>query len=342
MPRIDCPVPSCPGTVLTKRLEEHGVVMLCDGPAAHSDTTIRNAFVRWDEELDAIDPDSADTLLRNVDPVEFIRDQVLNSAKRTMGRVRPPSSAMLVPPPTYPTGLGGVQNGRLLHFQGLTLLSGKASSGKTWSAMRASLDAAESGWDVVYVAAEAAAVIHNRVAEVLDGSPQPEAWTLRMVEDGTPFPEVVEFMASAIRTERTLFVIDSFSTLLRMTEDDEVDYWAHHRRLERFLFNVRQLTAGCVGLLVLSEANAAGETKGRSFDHIADLSVNFAKDADDPETKCVSVVKSWWGRMGNVGNFAVRPSQGGLVRLPDPDTPNSEKPGYSYVVGGDTYGGDAF
>lgn len=337
MSRIECPVPTCSGQVLTKRLDTFGVVMVCDGPDAHSDTTIRNAYARWDSELDAVDPDAADTLLRKADPVEFIRDQVLAAANRTVGAVRPPSSAMLVPPPTYPTGLRGVQNGRLLHYQGLTLLSGKASSGKTWSAMRASLDAADQGWDVVYVAAEAAAVIHSRVDTVLDGSPRPEAWTLRMVDDGTPFPAVVEFMAEAIRSERTLFVVDSFSTLLRMTEDDAVDYWAHHRRLERFLFNLRQLTAGCVGLLVLSEANAAGETKGRSFDHIADLSVNFAKDADDPEVKTVNVVKSWWGRMGSVGNFAVRPEQGGLVRLPDADTPNSERPGYSFAVGGEEY-----
>lgn len=335
MPRIDCPVPDCPGQVLTKRLDMFGVVMVCDGPAAHSDTTIRNAYARWDDELDAADPESYAELLRVSDPIEYIRDQVLASEKRALGAIRPPPRAMLIPPPTYPTGLRGVQNGRLLHYQGLTLLSGKASSGKTWSAMRASLDAAAQGWDVVYVAAEAAAVIHSRVSEVLNGAEHPTNWTLRMVDDGTPFPAVVEFMADAIRSERTLFVIDSFSTLLRMTEDDAVDYWAHHRRLERFLFNVRQLTAGCVGLLVLSEANAAGETKGRSFDHIADLSVNFAKDADDPEVKTINVVKSWWGRMGEVGSFAVRPGQGGLVRLPDAETPNSERPGYSFAVGGE-------
>ena len=333
--RIDCPVPGCTGQVVTKRLEIYGVVMFCDGAGEHSDTVIRNAFQRWDDELDAIDPESADEVLRRVNPVEFLRDQVATASERRRGRVRVPTRSMLIPPPTFPTGLGGVQNGRLLHFQGLTLLSGKASSAKSWSAIRASLDAAHQGWDVVYIAAEAVAVIDLRIREIAGDDPIPDSWTLRVVEDGTKFFDVVEFMADAIRTERTLFVIDSFSTLLRMTEEDGGDYWTHHRQLERFLFNVRQMTAGCVGLLVLSEANAAGETKGRSFDHIADLSVNFAKDAEDPETKHITITKSWWGRIGDVGRFVVRPHQGGLVRLPDPESSLSEQVGYRFAQGDD-------
>lgn len=335
--RIDCPVPDCPGQVLTKRVEALGIgtVIFCDGPAGHSDTIIRNAYQRWNDEIDAVDDDSADELLRRANPVEFIRDQVEAAARRRIGQVRVPSKAMLIPPPTFPTGLGGIQSGRLMHYQGLTLLSGKASSAKTWSAIRSSLDAAETGWDVMYVAAEAAAVVHNRMRQVLGADDPPLSWALRFVEDGTRFESVVEFMVDAIRTERTLFVIDSFSTLLRMTEVDGVDYWTHHRNLERFMFNVRQLTAGCVGLLVLSESNAAGETKGRSFDHIADLSVNFAKDAEDPEVKCVTVAKSWWGRVGEVGKYVVKPSRGGLVRMPDASDSMSEQRGYGYAVGDD-------
>ena len=334
--RIDCPIPYCPGQLLTKRFETFGAAVFCDGPDNHSDTVIRNAFQRWDDELDAIDPQSSAELLRRVDPVEFLRDQVVASGTERVGSVRVPTKAMLIPPPSFPTGLGGVQNGRLLEYRGMTLLSGKASSGKTWSAIRSSIQAAEAGWDVVYIAAEAVAVVHNRVNEVLRGETRPDTWALRIVDYGTPFGSVIEFMADAIRTERTLFVIDSFSTLMRMTQGRE-DEWVHQRRVESLLFNIRQLTAGCVALLVLSEANAAGETKGRSFDHIADLSVNFAKDAEDPETKQVSVVKSWWGRMGEVGSFVVRPQQGGLIRIPDSGTAVSEQGAYSYAVGGDDF-----
>lgn len=333
--RIDCPVTGCNGQVLTKRLETYGIVILCDGDAQHSDTVIRNAFQRWDDELDAVDPNSCDEILRRVNPVEFLRDQIIAASKRKQGRVRVPTKSMLLPPPTFPTGLGGVQSGRLLNYQGLTLLSGKASSSKSWSAMRASIDAAETGWDVVYIAAEAVAVVHHRVNETLAGRERPESWRLLVVEDGTRFESVVEFMADSIRSERTLFVIDSFSTLLRMTEQDDVDYWTHHRMLERFLFNVRQMTAGCVALLVISEANSQGETKGRSFDHIADLSVNFAKDDEDPEVKNITVTKSWWTRIGDVGKFVVRPSQGGLVRMPDASAALSEQAGYTFAVGGE-------
>ena len=106
--RIDCPVPGCSGRLITKRLDTFGVAIFCDGPDTHSDTTIRNAYQRWDDELEAVDPDAADELLRKASPVEFLRDQVLAAAVRKSGRVRVPSKAMLVPPPSYPTGLGGI------------------------------------------------------------------------------------------------------------------------------------------------------------------------------------------------------------------------------------------
>jgi len=320
-------MPECGGKVRTKRLEIYGLVMFCDGPEGHSETMIRNAFQRWDDELDAIDPDSEADLLRRMDPVEFIRDQVLKCTERQPGKVSVPSKAMLIPPPRWSTGLGGVQSDRLERYLGLTLLSGKASSGKSWSAIKSSLDASRTGWDVVYISAEAVAVIHNRMADVAGDEGVPETWAIRYVPDGTAFEEVVHFMADSIRSERTLFVIDSFSTLHRMTEPDGADYWQHQRRLERALFNIRQNTAGCVGLLVLSEANAAGETKGRSFDHIADLSVNFKSNEDDHETKEIKVPKSWWGRSGTVGDYVVKPSQGGLVRIDQGEPISKQRPG---------------
>lgn len=329
--RIDCPFPGCDGQVLTKRLEMFGVVMVCDGEFAHSDTVIRNAFVRAHEDLDAIDPDTSDAILARLDPVEFLRDQVLRSLEKREGGTKPPTAAMLIPPPTYPTGLNGVTDGRLLACQGLTIYSGKASSGKTWAALRASLDAAERGWDVIYLACEGVAVVNERVDMILGSKPRPELWGLRVIEPDTRIEQVVEWIASSIRSERTLLVIDSFSTMLDHLEDD-ADEWGRQRKLERMLFNLRQDTAGCIGLLVISEANAAGETRGRRFDHMADLSVNFEKDADDPEIKSVRVVKSWWTRMGHVGNYAVRPSFGGMVRVAEGDTPNEER--RFYVVGG--------
>lgn len=324
---ISCPMPGCTGVVRTKRLEIYGLVMFCDGPEAHSETLIRNAFARWDDELDSVDPDSESELLRRVSPVEFLRDQVMRCTDRSVGRVSVPTKAMLIPPPRWPTGLGGVQSERLERYLGLTLLSGKASSGKSWSAIKSSLDAARTGWDVVYISAEAVAVIHHRLEEIAGVEGVPDTWALRYVPDGTSLGEVVQFMTGAIRTERTLFVIDSFSTLHRMTEPDGADFWQHQRMLERVLFNIRQNTAGCVGLLVLSEANAAGETKGRSFDHIADLSVNFKSSDDDHETKEIRVPKSWWSRSGTVGDYVVRPSQGGLVRVDRGESISEQRPG---------------
>lgn len=325
-----CPVPGCPGEVVSKRLESLGFVLGCTGPDSHSDSTIRNAITR---ELDEASEDD-DLALMRLDPVEFLRDQVVRATQRKGGGVRVPSASMLVRPPAYPTGLRGVQNGRLLQYRGLTLLSGKASSGKTWSALRASLDAAAQGWQVTYLAAEGAAVAMGRAHELTHDNPH-ERWALRIIEDGSTFEDLAKYVAESICSERTLIVLDSFSTVLRMIDDDSGDPWQQQRKLERFLFNIRQLTAGCVSPLVISEANAQGETKGRSFDHIADLSVNFQADADEHEIKHVRVVKSWWDRTGDAGRFRVVVDQGGLIRLPDEDASVSEQRDYGYAVGGD-------
>jgi KaiC/GvpD/RAD55 family RecA-like ATPase len=79
-----------------------------------------------------------------------------------------------------------------------------------------------------------------------------------------------------------------------------------------------------VAPLVISEANAAGETKGRSFDHLADLSVNFRSDEDEPELKHIRVAKSWWSRTGDVGQYRVSVTQGGPVRVRDDETAEAE------------------
>ena len=331
--RIECPVRSCDGEVITRRVGEFGNVLLCTGEDAHGDATIRN-YVENFHEADEDNDAEMDEILLRCDPVEYMRDQVGYALERKGGGIRKPNASMLLPPPTYPTGLRGVQNGTLLYYQGMTLLSGKASCGKTWSALRASLDAAVQGWEVHYLAAEGVAVAHGRAAE-LTHNDVPKRWRLQVVEDGSTLDDIGSYLRKAICSERTLVVIDSFSTMLRMLDDESGDPWELQRRLERFLFNLRQGTAGCIAPLVISEANAAGETKGRSFDHIADLSVNFRADEDEHAIKHIRVHKSWWAKTGEVGRFKVSPGQGGLVRLPDEDASLQEQREYSHAFGGD-------
>lgn len=327
--KTPCPIPDCNGSVVSKRVENLGAVLGCTGPEAHTDATIRNAIARGIDET----TDDSDAMLMRLDPVEFIRDQVKRATERTGGGIKPPTSSMLIRPPSYPTGLRGVQNGRLLHYRGMTILSGKASSGKTWSALRASLDAACEGWSVHYLAAEGAAVAHTRAADLMGSEPHAR-WALRTIEDGSQISDLAQYISDSICSERTLIVLDSISTVLRMLDDDSGDPWSMQRQIERFLFNLRQHTAGCVSPLVISEANAAGETKGRSFDHIADLAVNFRADDDESEIKHIKVTKSWWDRLGDVGRFRVAVNQGGLVRMPDDGASVAEQQDPAYTVGG--------
>ena len=126
-------------------------------------------------------------------------------------------------------------------------------------------------------------------------------------------------------------VIDSINSLVDGLEGSGSDVFSLGplKKLAMWMMRVRQFTRGEVSFLILSEANASGETKGRSMDHKADLSVNFAKSGDDWNVKDVNVVKNWWGPSGHVGSYRFNPDTGGL--WPDIDVngePKDDEPAF--------------
>lgn len=292
-----CPVPNCIGEV---KILQQGT-MTCDGPEPHGDGTIRDYAISTLEDVE----DGTEAIERRLDPLHWRQEAIRRAVHGNGGGdgLSRPKPSMLVPPPSWPSALLGIDS-----LRGLTVFSGKSSSGKTAAAIPSALEAAGRGWNVMYVAAEGPSVVNTRVDQWCRGRSM-VAWPTRFNLLVPGIDTTLETLQAAVldfaTTNRTLVVIDSINSLVdSFVTDDDVHGIGPIKRLSMWMMAVRANTAGEVSFLVISEANANGETKGRTLDHKADMSVNFAKVDEDYSLKRVFVIKNWWGVPGPVGDFS--------------------------------------
>lgn len=310
-----CPLVGCAGHVFVRRFpgfKSFG----CDGSDPHTDSQIRYGFLAEDEREFAENRRAMWEIERRLDPVAWLHDRLDEATQPSEEKLRVEELDGGASLPTYATGFAGRETGSLMALRGMTTLSGKASSGKSWFALGAALSSAIDGWDVHYLAAEANDVIGRRVRAAFHDA-APERFTLHSAEPGITSKDMIEEIRSWVVTTRTLLVIDSISTLLGLMRfGTNADKWDAQDALEMFLMRVRALTAGEVGILNIAEANAQGETKGRVLDHRSDVSINF-KSLEDSDAKEVRVTKAWEGQTGLIGRARVDPMGPGLSLVYD-------------------------
>ena len=310
-----CPFDACSGAVFVRSfggLKAFG----CDGPDQHTDGQIRNALLGevadWTEETEA----ELDKIERRIDPVAWLLGRVYAAQQAKEVSITDEDLANFVQLPPYATGLSGSESGGLIQLRGMTTCSGKASSGKTWFALGAAINSAIDGWNVHYIAAEGEDVIKRRVHHACGGNP-PKSFHLHAVEPGVTADDILERVGEWITSTRTLLVLDSISTLMSfMAVDHRESRWDAQGRLETFLMGLRKLTRGEVSIIVISESNAAGESKGRTIDHRSDISINF-KSMEDSDAKEIRVVKAWESSTGLIGRAMVDPNGPGLDLIYD-------------------------
>lgn len=305
-----CPLEACSGRVFVRRFG--GIKAFgCDGEEQHTDSQVRNAMLGevgvWGSETRR----SLDDLERRMDPVAWLLDRVEEAKHEQPEKIVDEDLSDFAQLPPYRTGFVGREVGALLHLRGMTTLSGKASSRKTWFALGAALLSARDGWDVHYVAAEADDVVKRRIHKAM-GDREPDRFRLHSIQPWLRAIDILDRLSEWIVSTRTLLVVDSISTLMQfMRHDKHESRWDAQGRIETFLMALRRLTRGEVSLVVVSEANALGESKGRTIDHRSDVSINF-KALDDSDASEVRVVKSWEGTTGLVGRARVNTAEPGL------------------------------
>lgn len=257
-----------------------------------------------------IDPSTADgkrAILRTSLQVE----EPLRHVKYCDAIARPPL-------PTWPTGLDG-QAPELPNFRGVSIVTGKQSAGKSFLTIGSSIAAAQfGGWDVRYVIAEMSDLqVAQRAEAYCNGAPPPENWEMLMADFGADIDVLIELLCERMTDKRTLIVLDSinsFSDQKLENGKDDPQGWMRLRRLIMWAINVKRKSHGQVSFMILSEANAQGETKGRFGDHKADLVLTVESDELDKLVKTLTIVKAWEYRTGPVGSYTLDPRTATLKR----------------------------
>lgn len=258
----------------------------------------------------------SDPIPQSVSPGDLIR-RSLTVPEVSIRLVDQERASQVDPTPSWPTALDG---GELTEFRGVTFLTGGPSAGKSWLAIASSLAAAESGWRVLYLASEMSDhAVMGRALSYLEGRPVPKNWEVYEVTFGTSVDELVERVADrAGDGERTLVVLDSVNSFvdqaLIQSDEGDVHGIGPLKRLVMWAMNVRR-SVPSVGFLVLSEKNAAGETKGRFGDHKADMVLSVTINEDSELVRRLVVTKSWHSQTGEVGLFGLDPRRCRLTRL---------------------------
>ena len=224
-------------------------------------------------------------------------------------------TAEVIPALSWPSDLEG-----FAFFQGLTILSGQTGSSKSWLALGASLQAALGGMEVLFVSVELdVATVRDRVSRYFMGNLKmlPPTWGLYVPQPNEPWENVMDAVEDRCNGKPLLLVIDSINTLVANEEQPTDKDTYQLGMVSTRMMQCRQMVnrgRGLIGAMLISEANASGEMKGR-FSFRANISVNLEKDAQDYRRIDVTVVKNWSGMSGPLGTYELNVDIGRLARV---------------------------
>lgn len=246
--------------------------------------------------------------LRQSDPVAWKRRALRMSLDATdpMREVAIEESLSRPSAPQWPTGFRGEPVYQMPNLQGVIVAAGVPSSGKSYFAIASAVDAARSGWDVVYLSCEMSdQTIAKRIIAAGDGE-IPPTFHLVNVSFGASVDALVGWIEKEITERNTLVVFDSVSSFCDQAEKpDPRDTYGVQlaQRLVMWAINVRAETEGQIAFLLLAEASKEGRMRGRSGDHKADRALLFESDPAHPQSKQITVTKSWESQTGTLGFF---------------------------------------
>lgn len=194
---------------------------------------------------------------------------------------------------------------------GMTVISGEPKVGKSLLAMSAAIEAARSGWRVVYLNAELTkASILNRVlayAKTIDDDLKANL-SIHQIEAGFTVDDAMEAIRAQLDldTMRLLIVQDSINRIVDLSCEDgsEFGYWRTLRMWSELARRTARLSEGLISSIIVSELNKQGRTKGGGLDYAADLVVSIKADSeDDQDLVYMSVPYARSSRGGKVGEL---------------------------------------
>ena len=223
----------------------------------------------------------------------------------------------VVHPPLYPSGLWGEPD--VNQLEGVSVLVGAPSAGKSIASLGMGLESAEAGWDVLYVLAEMqGSLVLDLGRRRMEGRGIPDRFHLFEAFQGVTFDDLMDAIGSVLSERPMLTIVDSassFCSQMGQTSEEDTYSVARSTDLVTWATNARRASDGQLAFALLMEANADGRARGRIADHRADNALAFSTSKEDGLLKDVSLVKSWWRKTGPVGTFVVEPAHWRLKRV---------------------------
>jgi hypothetical protein len=190
-----------------------------------------------------------------------------------------PYEDMTAPPPAWPSTLGDVD------FRGLVVIAGNAKLGKSSICIASALEAALAGAFVVYANAELdAPTFRSYIRRWMPDRDVREAalenFRAFMVNPGISCESMVANAMGAVdrNADRVLFVLDSINTVANLSGSN---YLRELERLTLWSMQVRKISNGEVGALVVSEKNKGGGPIGAKLNYAADVILNMSRGKTD-------------------------------------------------------------
>lgn len=259
--------------------------------------------------------------LRRSDPVAWKRRELRMGFDTTepIREVDPDEALAREPEPKWPTGFAGDPVYELPNLRGVVIVAGVPSSGKSYFALASGIDAARSGWDVIYLSAEMAErPFAKRLRALLGEESKPDTFHHVDVSYGASVETLLAWIEERISARPTLVIFDSLSSFCDQAEAQDSND-PHNATLSKKLImwavNVRRATDGEIAFLMLAEASKEGRIRGRTGDHKADVALLMEIDAKVPGVKTVTVTKAWEYQTGRLGEFGLDVQDARLRRL---------------------------
>lgn len=213
--------------------------------------------------------------------------------------------------PYWPTGCRRIDELTGGGGYGMTVIAGQPKVGKSLLAISAAVEAARSGWRVVYLNAELtrSSILRRIVAYAKVIDPDLKAnLSIHQIEVGFSVADALEAIRGQIDFDvtRLLIVMDSINRIVDLSTEDgsEMGYWRTLRNWSELARRTSRISEGCISSIVVSELNKQGNVKGGSLDYAADLVVSIKSDSEgEDDIVYMSVPFARSSRGGKVGEM---------------------------------------